>query len=117
MAADLTLQDLSFAATALIENMKLSLDIHKANVDKVIVNSDTIGKLSGLTIKVEINNGIRLFLPVINSFFAQHLIPLPQHILGIFALSDAIIEYYDSFIMVGATPTFIPRSEDPMVFV
>lgn len=44
----------------------------KVNVDKVIVNETTLGLLSAATLKLELNNGFRLFLPAINKKLAAH---------------------------------------------
>jgi len=49
-AADLTLQDATFGVTAFVDNMDLTIKIDKYNVDKVIVNSDTFGKVSAKTV-------------------------------------------------------------------
>lgn len=41
--------------------MSLTIDVTRLNVGSVDVISCTFGKLSGLTIKLEINNGFRVF--------------------------------------------------------
>ena len=92
--------------------MDVSLNITKVNIDNVNVVSDTFGRLSGLTIKVELNNAFRIGLPVFNKVLAKHTISIPSNILGLFELSDLTLGYHDDYIYAGATPTFIgPSSE------
>ena len=112
MAADLTLENIAFQFTALIDNMNVTLNVDKINIDSVDVLSDTFGRLNALTIKVKLNNGFRLGLPIMNAILAKHLIPIPSNIGGLFMLSDAVLGYHDNYIYVGATPTFIGPSAD-----
>lgn len=110
MAADLEVEDTDFKFTALVNNMAISLDITKVNIDKVVVNSDTFGFLSALTIKVSLNNAFRLGLPFFNKFMEKHQIVIPSNILGLFELSGLTLGYHDDYIYAGATPTFIAPS-------
>ena len=107
MAADLRLNDVDFKFTALVNNMDVSLNITKVNIDSVDVISDTIGRLSALTIKLELNNGFRIGLPIFNKILAKHQISIPSNILGLFELSDLTLGYHNDYIYAGATPTFI----------
>lgn len=66
MAADLSLEGIEFKFTALVDNMDVILNITKVNIDSVDVLSDTFGRLSALTIKVELNNAFRIGLPIMN---------------------------------------------------
>jgi len=84
MAADLRLNDVDFKFTAFVNNMDVSLNITKVNIDSVDVISDTIGRLSALTIKLELNNGFRIGLPLFNRVLAKHQISIPSDILGLF---------------------------------
>jgi hypothetical protein len=45
LAADITLQDTTFGFTILVNNMNLTMHIETFNVDKVVINTDNIGKL------------------------------------------------------------------------
>ena len=107
MAADLRLNDVDFKFTALVNDMDVSLNITKVNIDSVDVISDTIGRLSALTIKLELNNGFRIGLPIFNKILAKHQISIPSNILGLFELSDLTLGYHNDYIYAGATPTFI----------
>lgn len=107
LAADLQLNAVDFKFTALVNNMDVALNITKINIDNVDVVSSTIGKLSALTIKVKLNNGFRIGLPIFNRILANHQISIPSNIGGLFLLSDLTLGYYDNYIYAGATPTFI----------
>jgi len=60
MAADLMLNNIEVGFIAPVTNMSLAVNITRINVGSVNVISDTFGKLSGLIIKTEINNGFRI---------------------------------------------------------
>jgi hypothetical protein len=113
MAADLGLNDVDFKFTAFVNNMDVSLNITKVNIDSVDVISSTIGRLSALTIKLELNNGFRIGLPFFNRILAKHQISIPSNILGLFELSDLTLGYHNDYIYAGATPTFIGPSKKP----
>jgi len=110
MAADLTLNDIDFKFTALVNNMDVSLNITKLNIDTIDVISDTFGRLSSAALKLKLNNAFRLGLPFFNILLNSNPIPVPSNILGIFELSDLTIGYHDDYIYAGATPTFIGPS-------
>ena len=69
--------------------------------------ASTIGRLSALTIKLELNNGLRIAIPILNKILATHQIPVPSNIFGIFELSDLTLGYHNDYIYAGATPTFV----------
>ena len=60
-----------------------------------------------MTLKLEINNGFRLFMPYINRHLALHSVKVPSNIFGIFLLSDLSISYFDQYIYLGMSPTFL----------
>jgi len=47
---------------------------------------------------------------MINQDLAANVITVPSNVFGIFMLSNLTISYYDNFIYLGFTPTFIPRA-------
>merc|ERR1712151_1335781 len=108
MAADLNLNNIEFDFSALITDMNITLNITKVNIDSVDVISDTFGHLSALTLKLKLNNGFRIVLPILNMFLSKFQVPIPSDIFGIFQLSDLVLEYFDGYIYAGATPTFLP---------
>lgn len=111
MAASLRLVDTDFAFSALINDMTLAISLQKVNVNSVTILSCTFGKLSALTIKVELNNFFRLFTPAINNFLAKKTITFPSEFFGIFKLTNLTLDYYDHYIFAGATPLFIAPSK------
>jgi len=90
--------------------MNVSINLDKINIDKVNIVSSTFGHLSALTIKVELNNGLRIGIPIINRKLAAHQLTFPSNIFGIFLLSDLTLGYHDNYIYAGATPTFVGPS-------
>ena len=106
---------MDFDFSALVTDMNITLNITKINIDKVDVVSDTFGKLSALTLKLKLNNGFRIMLPLLNVFLSKFNVSIPSNILGIFELSNLNLDYFDGYIYAGATPTFLsPREEIPM---
>lgn len=91
--------------------MSLTIDVTRLNVGSVDVISCTFGKLSGLTIKLEINNGFRVFQPKLNAILALKPINFPTNVFGIFELTQLTLSYYDNYIYAGITPIFIGPSE------
>ena len=106
----MTLIDTVFHFTALVDNMVITLSLGNINVDKITVNYCSFGKLSALTLKVELNNFFRLFTPVINHALTKHTVTFPSNFFGLFMLSDLTLGYYNSYLYLGFTPTFIPRA-------
>lgn len=113
MACDLQLNDIEFGFTASVDNMNITLDISTVKIDQVVVVSDTFGRLSPTIIKTALNTGFAIALPVVNNLLADHSIPFPSNIAGLFELSDLVLDYYDGYIYAGATPTFIAPSAEP----
>jgi hypothetical protein len=111
LATSMTLIDTSFQFTALVEAMQISINLGNVNVDKINVNYCSFGKLSALTLKVELNNFFRFFTPELNRKLAKHPVTFPSNIFGIFTLSDLTLGYFNNYIYAGFTPTFIPRYE------
>jgi len=87
--------------------MSLTIAVERLNVGSVDVLSCAFGKLSGLTIKLEINNGFRVVQPEINHKLAKKPINFPTNILGLFELRQLTLSYYNNYIYAGLTPIFI----------
>ena len=86
---------------------QLELKIDQVYVDKVKIVSCSFGSLSAFTLKIELNNGFRLFLPIINKELVGYTLTVPNNIFGLFLLSDLTISYYNNYIYLGMTPTFL----------
>ena len=112
LACELNLSDVDFDFSALVTDMNITLNITKINIDKVDIVSDTFGKLSALTLKLKLNNGFRIMIPLLNVFLSKFNVSIPSNIFGIFELSNLNLDYFDGYIYAGATPTFLPPSFD-----
>ena len=107
------MNEIDFDFSALVQDMNVTLNITKINIDQVKIISDTFGKLSALTLKLKLNNGFRILLPILNIFLEKFNVPIPSNIFGIFQLSGLVLEYFDGYIYAGATPTFLsPKISD-----
>lgn len=71
LACELDMNDIDFDFSAIVNEMDVTLNITKINIDSVNVVSDTFGKLSALTIKLKLNNGFRIMLPLLNIFLQK----------------------------------------------
>lgn len=111
----MTLVDLNFAFTVLIENMTVFMTLGTVNVDKVTINSCSFGHLSTLLMKTELNNFFRLFTPRINATLQQNPFTVPSNVFGIFILSNMTIGYFNSYLYLGMTPTFLPPASHPIM--
>jgi hypothetical protein len=107
LATSMTLVDTAIGFGIIVNNMTMEFQLGTTNVDKVVVNSCSFGKLSALLMKTELNNFFRLFTPTINKDLAAHTFTVPSNVGGIFILSNLVISYYDNYIYFGMTPTFI----------
>merc|ERR1712166_580029 len=100
-----------FAFTALINDMNLAMQINTINVDKVLVNSCAYGKLNAKILNVKLNSAFLVVRPVINAMLSSRIIRLPTHLGKYFVLSDLVLGYYNGFLFVGWTPTFVGPSQ------
>ena len=107
MAVDLVLTAVQYSGTLMVNGYDLSIQISQVYVDKITVQSSSIGFLSAATLKFELNNGFKLFMPFINKNLQSHSFTVPSNIFGIFVLSNLTIGYYNNYIYLGMTPTFI----------
>lgn len=118
LATSLTLTDLQFKFSAITEDMTVLMSINKINIDKLTVNSCAFGRLSAVTLKVELNNGFRIALPLINKGLLNQPIQFPTNIFGLFELASLNLAYYDDYLYAGATPIFIgPTPSDEMIAI
>ncbi len=90
--------------------MSVSIQISEVKSTNLVVDSCSFGKLSAVTLKLELNNFLKIYMPHINSYLNTVPINVPSNIAGIFELSDLTLEYFDNYVYMGATPTFIPPS-------
>jgi hypothetical protein len=108
IAASITLGDLAFGFSVLINDMIVAAQITEVYSTTVTVNSCTFGKLSALKLKLELNKGFKIAQPIINEKLAAMTIAVPSNIAGIFELHNLTLGYYDDYLYAGATPIFLP---------
>jgi hypothetical protein len=107
MAAQITLKEMDLVGNLDVQRMQIVPLLKTAKVNTVVVDSCAFGRLSALTLKIEINNGIRIAKPFINNFLAKKTISFPESVLdGKLTFSELTINYHDSFIGLGITPRF-----------
>ena len=112
----MNLVDIDFTGGIAVNNFIATAEISKFLVDKVNIVTSTIGNISAVKMKIEINTVSKLLVPEINKFVSKYQVPIPQDILNIFTLSDLFLEYKDGYIFGGATPTFLaPTNEEEAV--
>jgi len=116
-AASITLQHTDFSFDLDIQNMTASMLMDTVNVDKILINSCSFGKLSPFTMKLKLNNGWRIAKPTVNRLLKGHSITVPSKPTKYFEISNLQLSYYDNYLGVGLTPTFIgPTAADKMWF-
>ena len=105
LAVDLTLGSLIADATILIDGFNVTGNFTKLKVQNLVVNSCAFGKISTFQLKLELNVALAVAAGPLNK--ALNTLVIPDNVLGIFQLSDLVIDYYDGFLFAGATPTFL----------
>lgn len=113
MAVDLSLTDFEFQASILIVNeTQISCDITQLKVKNVVVNSCAFGTIGTFKLKLGLNVGLAVAASSISKKIDS--LQIPETLFGYFELSDLIIAYYDGYIGVGITPTFIAPPLPPV---
>jgi hypothetical protein len=62
--------------------------------------------------KLKINNGWRVAKPIVNKLLQGHSLTIPSKPTKYFEISNVQLSYYNSFLHVGVTPTFIGPSDE-----
>ena len=106
LAVDLDLSQIVADATILIDGFNVTGNFTKLKVQNLAVNYCSFGKISTFQLKIELNVGLAVAAGPLNK--ALNTLVIPDNVLGIFQLSDLVIDYYDGFLFAGATPTFLP---------
>jgi hypothetical protein len=89
------------------------MSINNLNVDKVLINTDNIGGLKAITLKAKLNLAMTVIIPIANNILTGFSVAIPDHFTSYFLLSDIIIGYYNSYLMLGVTITFVgPTTEE-----
>lgn len=85
------------------------------NTDKVQIDYTSFGTLNALKLKLELNNWLRYEIHNINAWLATLPLVVPSNIAGLFELSNLTIEYFNDYLYLGATPTFIGVSANQLL--
>lgn len=86
LAVEINMIDVLFTGGIAIHDFKATAMITKFLVDKIEVVSSTVGDISALKLKVEINSVSKLLVPSLNQWVSKYPVPIPQTIGGIFTL-------------------------------
>ena len=104
-------QDINIEYSILIDNMTAKGRIDDLFVNKIFIKSDYFeeGEHFDVSIlKVAFNSAFEFGMYYFNSYFDEYAYEIPCMLLRTFKLSDLTLNYYDHYIQIGATPTFIP---------
>jgi len=104
LAVDLGLNNFEFAGEIGVNGTHLSAQIKKLKVHQVQVNSCSWGKLGTFKIQMGLNVALAVAADTITAKIDAIAIP---ESFGHFAISDIGITYFDGYLGVGATPTFV----------
>lgn len=106
LAVDLDVHDFEFQGQVKVVNeTQLETNITKLHVKKITVNSCSFGEIGTFKLQMGLNVALAVAAPTIAGKIDK--ISLPEKVLGYFEISDIGIYYYDGYLGVGATPTFI----------
>ena len=115
LAIDFTVDDLLIDLQVLVFGQQPWLEAKEIHLGSIIGSSS---KIANFNLTAEVQNINKLFkegLPIFNYWFKLQHFRLPETLFGIFHLSDARINYYNGFLEVAFTPTFIAPSESAFV--
>lgn len=91
------------------------LEVQQIHLGSIIERST---ELPNQNFTQELENINKLFvegIPIFNYWFKVQHFKIPETLFGIFKLSDTKVSYYDGFIEVAFTPTFIPPTESAFI--
>lgn len=96
-----------------IKDMTLTLDLKNVKIGDLFIVLSTVGYKDLYSLKTMINDAFWWGLPFVNEELKKFPLYVPRNILGLFELSDLNLAYFDHFIQMGLTPTFIPLPARP----
>lgn len=117
MAIQIEATKTNFEFNAAVADMDVSIQVDRINSAKIVVDSCTYADPSAYVIKLKVNNLARVALAYFNPWLLENPIVIPSNIGGIFELSDLFLGYYDDYVYVGATPTFIAPADFVSPFI
>ena len=108
VAIELTLSELYFDFTAIIDGMALKPNIESASLGAILVKSSTFGDLDMTLLTDLLNQGLKEGREPLNTLLQKQSLLVPDKVFGLFGLSDLALKYHDGYLEAGLTPTFIP---------
>lgn len=87
--------------------MTPEVDILSIDIGQVTESQTNIGNLNLTTAVTALNNLFTKIIPAFDYWFAKQHFKIPSSLFGLVKLSDISIIYYNGFVEVGLTPTFI----------
>ena len=85
-------------------------------MDKITSSYCSWGTIHTIPDKIAINNAVKALLPVVNKMLADKYFTFPDHLGKYFLLSDLSLGYYNDYLSLGITPTFVQPSMEGVVF-
>ena len=93
--------------------MTVTAQINNIDIGDLFIVLSTVGHKDLYSLKQTLNTAFWWGLPFLNEYLDKLPIYVPKNLLGLFELSDLNLAYFDHFIQMGLTPTFIPLPERP----
>ena len=112
VAIDLTIEQLFFEFTAIIDGMAVKPNVESATVKDIKVESSTIGTINMAQLESLLKQGLAEGRAPFNTFIQKQSIVVPNKLFNLFELSDLNLSYHNGFIEAGLTPHFLPISTE-----
>ena len=108
-AVKIFLSDFYFNFTIEIVDMIAKANVTDVSLKTITVNSTTFSNVSGKSVALLLNEGLKLGIPFFNIYLEKLKFTIPSTLFNnLFKLSDPTIKYFSNYIEVGLTPTFVP---------
>lgn len=108
-AAQIAINDFFFNFTFLINGMQVVSNVTQAHLVSIKSSHAVWGNLSSNLVTNMINIVFKFGTPLFNKWWqANNKIMIPNELFGLFRLSDLKVKYYNDFLELGLTPTFLP---------
>ena len=103
------INDFYFNFTLLIEKMEVKAKITEMHLKSIDITSTTFGQIPLNLVVDLINWAFYYSIPLFNFLWANLVkIRIPDTVFGLFKLDDLNILYFDNYLELGLTPTFLP---------
>ena len=93
--------------------MNVTAAIKNLQIEKLEITLSTVGKLDTDSTLYWLNYGFTLVIPYFNDVLKEAQVVIPSNIFGLFTLSDVTFNYFDHYIQMGLSPTFLLPNKKP----